>query len=147
MDPRDFLDVAAEWSIGSREAEWRSAMSRAYYAAFHVARALLRHVGFAVPAGPQAHPYLNLRLQNSGQVDVQEVGASLAALRSLRNRADYDLDRPFEETLAFARVQAVVGIIRTLDDLAGEPTALARVVETIRDYERDVLHDVTFRAP
>jgi uncharacterized protein (UPF0332 family) len=37
MNPHDFLEVANEWLTGIREAEWRSAVSRAYYAAFHVA--------------------------------------------------------------------------------------------------------------
>ena len=44
MKPRDFLDVADELSDG--EAHWRSAVSRAYYAAFHVARRLLIELGF-----------------------------------------------------------------------------------------------------
>lgn len=30
MDPLDFLEVADEWAAGNREAEWRSAVSRAY---------------------------------------------------------------------------------------------------------------------
>jgi hypothetical protein len=47
MDPRDFLDVAGEWVTGTREAEWRSGVSRAYYATFHVARDLLRRCGYA----------------------------------------------------------------------------------------------------
>ena len=146
MNPRDFLEVAAEWSIGSREAEWRSTVSRGYYAAFHVARTLLVRTGFAVPAGPQAHGYLNLRLQNSGHAEVNQVGASLAALRSLRNQADYDLDHPFEQEWAFIRVQNVVDVVRFLDDLARVPDVLARVVQAIRDYERDVLQDVTYRS-
>ena len=36
MKPRDFLDLADELVIGSGEAEWRSAVSRAYYAAFRL---------------------------------------------------------------------------------------------------------------
>ena len=48
MNPHDFLEVANEWITGVREAEWRSAVSRAYYAAFHVARLLLERCGFSV---------------------------------------------------------------------------------------------------
>lgn len=36
MKFRDYLDVADEFSEGDGEAHWRSAISRAYYAAFHV---------------------------------------------------------------------------------------------------------------
>jgi len=62
MTPREFLDVADEWCVGTREAEWRSAVSRAYYAAFHAAIELMDRCGFVVPKGEQAHGYLWLRL-------------------------------------------------------------------------------------
>jgi hypothetical protein len=58
MSPREFLEVADEWATGTREAEWRPAVSRAYYAAFHGARAVLQQAGFVVPQGDQAHAYL-----------------------------------------------------------------------------------------
>ncbi len=35
MDETGFLNVADALSMGDTEAEWRSAISRAYYAAFH----------------------------------------------------------------------------------------------------------------
>jgi uncharacterized protein (UPF0332 family) len=41
MTGRDFLALAMQLAGGGSEAEWRSATSRAYYAAFHVARELL----------------------------------------------------------------------------------------------------------
>ena len=37
MTGRDVLAVASQLAAGSTEAEWSSAISRAYYAAFHVA--------------------------------------------------------------------------------------------------------------
>ena len=40
MNPLEFLDLANDWSVGAREGEWRSSISRAYYAVFHVARDL-----------------------------------------------------------------------------------------------------------
>ena len=49
MAPREFLDLADELLDGSGEASWRSAVSRAYYAAFHTARLLLIHCGFLIP--------------------------------------------------------------------------------------------------
>ena len=41
MDEREFLKVALSLLAGASEADWRSAVSRAYYAAFHVARNLV----------------------------------------------------------------------------------------------------------
>jgi uncharacterized protein (UPF0332 family) len=145
MNPRDFLTVADEWTTGAREAEWRSAVSRGYYAAFHVARQLLEQNGFAVPDGPQGHGYLWLRLANAGQPDVVTAGNLLNTLRGVRNQADYHLDIPLTDVVAVTRVAAAESIIRTLDDLAAAPAILAQVIAAIRDYERDVLHDVTFR--
>src|SRR5579864_8909142 len=100
MDVRNFLEVA--WSLleEHREAEWRSAVSRAYYSAFHVSRQLLNECGFAVPRADQAHAYLWLRLSNAGHPDVQKAGAQLSFLRQERNKADYDIERSLDQTSA-----------------------------------------------
>jgi hypothetical protein len=145
MNPHDFLEVADEWAAGMREAEWRSAVSRAYYAAFHVARNLMRRCGFAVPQGDQAHGYLWLRLANAGHPDVRRIGLRLNYLRTVRNRADYDLDRPFLHSVAFGQVQAADDLIKLLDTLPTVPTLLARITDAIRIYERDVLGQVTWQ--
>jgi hypothetical protein len=87
MDPHDFLDVADELSRGTREADWRSAVSRAYYAAFHVARSLLVEQGFQVPQADRAPAYLWMRLSNSGHPDLQQAGINLNHLRGQRNWA------------------------------------------------------------
>lgn len=145
MNPRDFLDVADELAAGMREAEWRSAVSRAYYSAHHVARRLLRLAGFRVPRGDQAHGYLWLRLANAGHPDVQEAGNDLNGLRRLRNYADYDLDRPFLQATALDYVAVALGIIDLLEAVAATPTVLASITATMRDYERAVLGQVTWQ--
>ena len=145
MSPREFLEVAGEWVNGTREAEWRSAVSRAYYAAFHVARALLRACGFTVPQGDQAHAYLWLRLANSGHPDVQRAGNVLNTLRTMRNRADYDLDQPFPHPLAVGQVDAAADVVGLLETAAALPSVLARITDAIRVYERDVLGQVTWQ--
>ena len=58
MNPRDFLDVADELIAGPSEAYWRSSVSRAYYAAFHVADQLLTQCGFVVPHSERQRIYL-----------------------------------------------------------------------------------------
>jgi hypothetical protein len=90
MNWRDFLPLAARLAGGSTEAEWRSAVSRAYYTAFHVARRLLSDLRFTVPRADRAHQYLVFRLGNSGEPAVEQAGRDLETLRRLRNRADYD---------------------------------------------------------
>lgn len=144
MDETGFLDVANDLSEGSREADWRSAISRAYYAAFHKARRLLRQSGFAVPHGEQTHAYLWFRLSNADHPDVMNAGADLGRLRTARNRADYDLDVSIDQAMAFNHVQVATDIIQLLDDLSKEAAILARVLDAIKVYERDVLREVTW---
>ncbi|HEY7154407.1 MAG TPA: hypothetical protein VH575_10655 [Gemmataceae bacterium] len=105
MDETGFLNVADVLSRGDTEAEWRSAISRAYYAAFHKARRLLWQGGFAVPAADTAHAYLWLRLSNCKHPDIIELGHKLGHLRGMRNRADYNMDVPVDQAAAFDHVQ------------------------------------------
>jgi uncharacterized protein (UPF0332 family) len=146
MNPDEFLELAGEWCIGTREGEWRTAMSRAYFAVFHVARQLLQQGGFVVPDGDQAHAYLWLRLSNSGHPDVNRGGNDLNNMRRLRNWADYDLDRPFLSALAVAQVQVADRLSELLKVVGTTATFLTQIVPAIRLYERDVLKQVTWQA-
>jgi uncharacterized protein (UPF0332 family) len=146
MDETGFLKVADTLSTGDTEADWRSAISRAYYAAFHKARRLLRQGGFAVPNADKAHAYLWLRLSHSGHPDLDNAGMELDHLRGRRNRADYDFDRRMDQATALDLVQSAADIIQLLDDLANEATVLARVLDAIKIYERDVLREVSWHS-
>ncbi len=144
MDDTGFLNVADALSAGDTEAEWRSAISRAYYAAFHKARSLLLRYGFRVPQGDQAHAYLWLRLSNAGHPDVMNAGRNLNHLRGVRNLADYDFNTSIEQMEALELFQRATDIIQLLDDLAKETTIRDRVLDAIKIYERDVLREVTW---
>jgi uncharacterized protein (UPF0332 family) len=146
MDESGFLEVANDLSIGLREADWRSAISRAYYAAFHKARRLLRFGGFTVPRAEQAHAYLWLRLSNCQHPLVVDAGLSLNDLRSARNAADYDLDVAVDSQTAIDHVGLALDIIQLLHDLGNEPAVLGPVLDAIKIYERDVLRQVTWHA-
>jgi uncharacterized protein (UPF0332 family) len=145
MNGRDFLSVADDLAAGLTEAEWRSAVSRAYYAAFHVARDLLSQCGFDVPRVEAAHAYLWLRLTNAGHPDVQYAGLDLRHLRIARNRADYDLDLPFTQASAFAQAQTAADIIQLLEAVGADTVVRTRLTDAIKIYERDVLGEVTWR--
>src|SRR5262249_6282506 len=125
--------------------EWRTAVSRAYYASFHVARNLLRQCGFVVPRADQAHAYLWQRLANCGHPDISQAGNHLNDLRSLRNRSDYDLDRPLAHAQAVRLVLLAEDIIRLLEQAATEPALLTLITDAMKDYERDVLKEVTWQ--
>ena len=142
MDGRDFLKVADTLLAGNTEAEWRSAVSRAYYAAFHVARELLGQCGFQVPQGERAHAYLWLRLSNAGDPRVQNAGARLQIRRRERNQADYDMNRKIVQAVALVQVQAAKDVVNVLDAVTG-PLG-TQITDAIKTYERDVLKEVTW---
>lgn len=144
MNFRDFLQVASELASGPTEAHWRSAVSRAYYAAFHVACQLFVDLGFTVPRADRAHAYVWLRLTNSGHGDVQNAGLNLNHLRQQRNRADYDAHRPVSQPTAVKELQTAIEIVRVLDSAMSEPTR-SQITDAMKTYERDVLKDVTWQ--
>jgi hypothetical protein len=80
MNWRDFVSLAARLAANTTEADWRSAVSRAYYAAFHMARRLLTDLNFAIPRADRAHQYLAFRLSNCGEAAVEQVGRDLDTL-------------------------------------------------------------------
>ena len=143
MNFRDFLTLAATLAAGATEAEWRSAVSRAYYAAFHLACDLLRDLGFTVPHSERAHAYLWLRLSNSGHPDGRNAGLNLRQLRQQRTRADYDPLRTVSATTAANDLQTAEEIIRVLDAAAQDPPR-TQIMDAMKIYARDVLKDVTW---
>jgi uncharacterized protein (UPF0332 family) len=144
MNWRDFLPLAARLAGGTTEAEWRSAVSRAYYTAFHVARGLLSDLRFTVPRADRAHQYLVFRLSNTSESTVEQAGRDLEILSRLRNRADYDETPALTPPQASAAVQVAGGILRALDN-ARQESARTRIMDAMVVYERDILHDVTWR--
>jgi len=133
MNARDFLRLAQDLLSQPTEAAWRSAVSRAYYAAFHVAREPFDVLGFVVPKAERAHAYLWLRLSNCADADVQLAGRELNDLRGDRNQADYDFKRPLPQAVAAGQVRAAEKVIEALDTSSLEPKR-AVIVEAIKTY-------------
>ena len=140
---REFLTLAEAWSHGSHEAEWRCAVSRAYYAAFHESRRLLNELGFVVPRADLAHAFLWRRLENSGVPTLAKVGANLSFLRRERNRADYDIDLKVTQPTALKSVAVAAELISNLNQLSDSDRQQA--TDAMRVYERDILRETTWR--
>jgi uncharacterized protein (UPF0332 family) len=92
MTGRDFVACAEQFAKGVTEAEHRSAVSRAYYGAFHEALALLHTCGVWLPKTKQVHVKVGYCLRDCGDPDTAKAGRQLDILRSKRKVADYDLD-------------------------------------------------------
>src|SRR5437588_242072 len=122
MTGQDFLTVAERLAKEATEADWRSAVSRAYYAAFHETRQVFQDLGFAVPKADRCHNYLSARLQNCGDAQLQAAGRALSDLRQSRNQADYDLHRHHSQSRAQGFVQSADHILQLLAAALREPT-------------------------
>jgi uncharacterized protein (UPF0332 family) len=142
MNPRDFLTQAQRLVALTGEEDWRSAVSRAYYSAFHVAREFMESLGFTVPQADRAHGYLWLRLQNCGEASLEQLGRDLQDLRRQRNYADYDLNRTYRQSDAQRQVGRAAGMILLLAAVV-EPMR-TQVMDTMKEYERVVLQVVTW---
>jgi uncharacterized protein (UPF0332 family) len=144
--PDEFLTLAETWVPGQSEGEWRSAISRAYFAAFHVATDLLTGIGFQVPYGPQAHAFLWLRLSNCGDPVTCNTGSDLNSLQRWRNKADYDFSHSLTQPTAQAWVRTAHQVIERLRQANVDPVR-SQITAAIRDYERNVLRHVTWQGP
>ena len=93
----EYLNIARELAgqataTPSEESKKRSAISRAYYAAFCSARNYLRAVerDQNIPVGGDAHGYVRNQFKTSRDKVRREIGEDLARLVAKRNHADYD---------------------------------------------------------
>jgi len=110
IDGQAFIQLAGKLvaAAAADEAAGRSAVSRAYYGAFHLAMAFLRDLGVVVPANAYAHAAVQRYLIGSGHADAQQAGMTLASLHSDRLKADYQLDDPRFEDVRFARLRVAL---------------------------------------
>jgi hypothetical protein len=106
FDWRDFLDFAKSLSADTREAAHRSAISRAYYAAYgHSFDYATRYLGFVPRNLSDDHGRLRNHLMRSRRRAIAE---KIGQLRDWRNQADYaaefgdDLATTLASALAFA---------------------------------------------
>lgn len=87
----DFIGLAGRLAVlpGASEAAFRTAVSRAYYGTFHLARTFLEEIGFPVARNLNAHGYLQRQLLNSGHAEGKTAGQILRTLHRNRIVADY----------------------------------------------------------
>jgi uncharacterized protein (UPF0332 family) len=135
--------VKANPSLPNRDAICRSAISRAYYALFLLAREFLDELGVDARRIPNPHANLEQALRNSNVLSLQRLANTLGTLSRIRTEADYDLRS--EEVESLARVEVVITDARTailqLDIIrAGRlspPLDRAATVEAILKWARE----------
>jgi len=113
FDPKDFLDFATALAVDSElsEAEYRSAISRAYYAVHLHARQQLTAQGRLVAAGA--------RRDHGSVIDAlravnRTIEDQVDRLRVERNRSDYDLEAEIDHRDALAAITLAQSVWRRI---------------------------------
>ena len=89
VEPDDYLQLADGWARSDNPASRRSAVDRAYYAAFLTARDQLAAKGYdSFAANSQAHG----QVQDALYSVRPEIGRRLSDLRHARNRLTYETE-------------------------------------------------------
>ncbi len=105
-----YLDLARELSErpNASEASLRSAISRAYYAAFHAARRVLLAKGVQIPDHGDAHGRIWHECRSRQGRELRPVGIKGRALRDDRDSADYEdsFHGDIEEATRYALINA-----------------------------------------
>jgi hypothetical protein len=137
MTPHEFITFAGKLAaMGSGgEAAVRSAVSRAYYGAFHLAREFLDELTVTVPANLRSHAFVRQCLIGSGVADAVFAGGALHDLHTERIRADYELEDARFRTFVYARarVEKAETIRSLLDGFRQEP-ARSELRDAINAY-------------
>ena len=90
FDWHGYLRLAHELADRDDEAAQRSAISRAYYAAFSLARQLLESEGVPLDAEGSIHSQVWDTFRNSADDVRYYIGIDGKGLRNFRNSADYE---------------------------------------------------------
>jgi uncharacterized protein (UPF0332 family) len=137
MTGADFIQLAGRLAARPNEhaAAYRTAVSRAYYGAFHLAQSLLVRWGFTPSRLDNAHVFVQHLLIGSGHVDAASAGRLLENLHGNRLKADYDLDFPPADQQRFAQmaVERTHRLMRLLESCQNEATS-TQIAAGIRAY-------------
>lgn len=125
--------IAARPNAGA--AAYRTAVSRAYYGVFNVAKDLITQLGHDPPQGQNTHKWTSLALSNCGHPSAITAGGFLGDLHKSRLDADYKLTKLHIENqqAAIDCVELATEILRLLA-LCDASDARREMKAGIEDY-------------
>ena len=124
FDWREYLDLARELAASGAgapqaEARWRSAISRAYYAAYAECRAFIIEKMQYDPHDPvargRAHEAVVRKFERSPSLGRQRIGVQLRRLMAQRLVADYEATAVISGGLASGAVERAETILAALE--------------------------------
>lgn len=124
MRAKEFAGVASRLAQipAAGPADFRTSISRAYYAAYHVAIETLTQIGAGLHAGPGGHSEVANCLIASGDETVRDAGRAMSDLHTRRIHADYRMARTDVETRTSAQSACEIAhdIIRELESFCAD---------------------------
>lgn len=141
MSPNDFLTLAdALLKTLPCPAAFRSAVSRAYYAAHHHIALFVESAGVTILKSGEAHRDVWLHLTGIDDPELETVGNELAELQIDRNAADYDLQKPkFEkQSNASERVNDARELMDIVDKCQADKQRYEKVKAAIKKRHQEL---------
>jgi uncharacterized protein (UPF0332 family) len=135
FDPEDFRRLAASMlQRRCNAAESRTAISRAYYAAFLLAKQYLEPY-FGFEKGAKSHEQVQQAFSNCAASTLKEIGRKLDDLRDVRDEADDDLACDRVNDWANARLEdgKSARVIKQLKDAFAAPN-VQETLDEIRSW-------------
>jgi hypothetical protein len=141
MDPAEFYVLAMRIVTGGPApgpAECRTAIGRAYYAALNRADETLARWGTSCSKGPQKHGLAVRFLHAANDPDLMTASTALNDLKTLRNRADYDMNDTSVESAYQAKVALTFAklVMDHLEAVDTDPPRRSSAEAHIKSYQR-----------
>jgi uncharacterized protein (UPF0332 family) len=140
MEGHDFIALAGKLAASpADEATYRTAVGRAYYGAFHVARSFLVELGFQPVGNANVHAFVRHCLNGSGHPDAYIAATELGDLQTARNRSDYQLaDRSVgSREFAMACVERAHRVVSALEQCRRDDDRSA-IQLAIAEFQRKI---------
>jgi hypothetical protein len=118
--------------------ECRTAIGRAYYAALNRADEALARWGASCGKGPQKHGLAVRFLHATNDADLMAASTALNDLKTLRNRADYDMNDVSVESVHQAKValEFAKDVMDYLAAVDNDPARRTSAENHIKSYQQ-----------
>lgn len=111
---QDILDFATRLADTDEEIGWRNSVARAYYAAYHRAKVTVELCPSNAHLRMGDHERVHDRFDLHGAKSAKAISISLQNLKRYRRIADYEIEDPFEKSLAVMQVENCKKLIERL---------------------------------
>ena len=140
MNPKEFQDLASRLAeYGAFPSDFRTAISRSYYAVYNLGISLLKEMGFTITNKIDAHVLMYRHFNNSGDIALIEAAEKINNLKAKRKHADYDLDRSDVEQKQNAKtiVHSADRLIQTMEKCCNGAKR-GQIIKSIQDWKNSI---------